>query len=277
MSVVTDTNTDQIALLFRKANLLSVAIRNTTAVQIGSIRLREKIKQFVKDYFRLLRPELSSGGILTNELDQLMQSLMTRSNAYTSTTIYKKLLENIRGQLGSLEAEREYKESELLTRNRTYGVQMATTPSNAILTTLDSTVPTAAISYRQAISNLQVQQISYRGTAAELREVLREVLDYLAPDRAVQSSAGFRLESGRTQPTMKQKVRFILRSRNRGATATEAPEEAASIVDEGIASLVRATYNRSSASTHTMGEGYSETSQIKRYLDSVLCELLEIH
>ena len=74
VSVVTDTNTDQIALLFRKANLLSVAIRNTTAVQIGSIRLREKIKQFVKDYFRLLRPELSSGGILTNELDQLMQS-----------------------------------------------------------------------------------------------------------------------------------------------------------------------------------------------------------
>ena len=44
-------------------------------------------------------------------------------------------------------------------------------------------------------------RISYRGTAAELREVLRELLDHLAPDADVLKS-GIRLEAGQTTPTM---------------------------------------------------------------------------
>ena len=67
-------------------------------------------------------------------------------------------------------------------------------------------------------------RMSYRGPATDLRECLREVLDHLAPDDAVTSGSGFVLEKDRTSPTMKQKVRFILRSRGLGKTALESPE-----------------------------------------------------
>src|SRR6266853_172856 len=51
------------------------------------------------------------------------------------------------------------------------------------LATLDKVVPTTALSSRQAPQDLGDQQrVSYRGTAAELREVLRELLDHLASD-----------------------------------------------------------------------------------------------
>ena len=52
-----------------------------------------------------------------------------------------------------------------------------------IIETLQSLVPTAALSYQQAIRDLaDSTRVSYRGPAAELREVLREVCDHLAPD-----------------------------------------------------------------------------------------------
>ena len=55
-----------------------------------------------------------------------------------------------------------------------------------ILDALDRVIPTTALSYKQALQDLNGQnRFSYRGTAAELREVLRELLDYLAPDTEV--------------------------------------------------------------------------------------------
>jgi hypothetical protein len=43
-------------------------------------------------------------------------------------------------------------------------------------------IPSAGLSYRQAILDLaDSTRVSFRGPAAELREVLREILDHLAP------------------------------------------------------------------------------------------------
>ena len=75
---------------------------------------------------------------------------------------------------------------------------------------------------------------------------------------------------------MKQKVRFILKSRKKIASAIDAPENAAALVEEGIAKLARAHDDRGSLSAHTRA-GREEAMSIKRYLDSVLCELLEIY
>ncbi|MDD5221459.1 MAG: hypothetical protein PHV47_02565, partial [Candidatus Pacebacteria bacterium] len=78
--------------IFKKTNSLLLDIKHTKSVQISSISFRETIKQFVKDYFRLLRPELSAQGIQTVNLDKLMQVLMKMANFYTSTKIYKKII-----------------------------------------------------------------------------------------------------------------------------------------------------------------------------------------
>jgi hypothetical protein len=137
-------------------------------------------------------------------------------------------------------------------------------------------LPSAAISYQQVIADISNSRVSYKGSIAELREVLREVLDYLAPDVDVLTVPGFKLEKDRSGPTMKQKVRFILKNRKKTASAIDAPENAAALVDEGIAKLARATYDRGSLSAHTTASR-EEAMSIKRYLDSVLCELLEIY
>jgi hypothetical protein len=88
------------------------------------------------------------------------------------------------------------------------------------------------------------------GTANELREALREVIDHLAPDEEILRVSGFKLERGQTKPTHKQKVRHILRSRDVPATARKAPEETTTLVEELTASVARASYQRTSVSTH---------------------------
>jgi hypothetical protein len=148
---------------------------------------------------------------------------------------------------------------------------------DAILRTLERMVPPAALSYRQALHDIaESDRVSYRGTAAELRECLREVLDQLAPDEAVRKAEGFQLERDSKRPTQKQKVRHILRQRGLPRTALRAPEDSATLVEELTASLARATYERGSISAH-IEAARREILQVKMYVDSVLAELLEIH
>lgn len=269
---------DSFLIMLDKAKILLVKFKSIKVVQISSVDLREGIKNFVKEYFQTLRPELAIYKIKTDELDGLMQSLMKMANSYTSRSIYIKYIEKVRQHLINIETTKERLASDILVDAKVQGISKnkEAIGNKSIIETLKKIVPSAAISYQQAINDLQNQRISYRGTVAELREVLREVLDYLAPDMEVISTPNFKLKEGIKQPTMKQKTRFILKNRKKSATAIAVPEQAVAIIDEGIVNLVRATYNRGSQLTHNHGEGKFEALQIKRYLDTVLCELLEI-
>ena len=140
---------------------------------------------------------------------------------------------------------------------------------------LEQTVPIAAISYRQVLEDFKKERLSYRGTAAELREILREVLNHLAPDKEVVSTPNFKFEERLKKPTMKQKALFILRSREKGKDIINTAEDEAIIVDDAVARLIRITYERGSDSAHK-SKGLSEVVKIKRHLDALLCELLEI-
>jgi len=117
---------------------------------------------------------------------------------------------------------------------------------------------------------------SYRGVAHELRETLREILDYLAPDVDVMAEAGFTLEKGTTRPTQRQKALHVLRKRRLSREAMRAPELAVSMVDELGAAIARSAYTRGSMSAHGVGSA-QEVRQLKMYVDAVLAELLEIH
>jgi hypothetical protein len=79
-----------------------------------------------------------------------------------------------------------------------------------ILQTITTMLPSAGASYEQAMRDLHDgTRVSVRGTAVELREALREVLDDLAPDVEVAKAPGFKLEHGQTKPTMRQKAHFV--------------------------------------------------------------------
>ncbi len=145
------------------------------------------------------------------------------------------------------------------------------------MATLTKMLPDSAKSYQQAMTDLaDPKRLSCRGVAAELREVVREVLDHLAPDEEVMRDPGFKLEKDMKGPTMRQKARFILRARGVGETERRAPEDAVRLLDDQVASLVRSTYQRGSVPTHT-APSQAEVRTFKGYADAVLAELLQVH
>jgi hypothetical protein len=97
-------------------------------------------------------------------------------------------------------------------------------------------------------------------------------MDHLAPDADVMAAPNFKLEGQLKRPTQKQKVRYILKARRRAVAVAEAGVET---VEEGIASLARSTYQRSSATTHASTDA-TEVRRLKNYVDALLIELLEI-
>lgn len=145
-----------------------------------------------------------------------------------------------------------------------------------IIATLEGIVPSASASYRQGLLDVRgAERLSYRGTAVEFREALRETLDHLAPDDTVMKQDGFKLEAGRTRPTMKQQVRFILKSRGLGKSQRESTEKSLALIDELVGDVTRAVYDRASVATHVL-ETKDEVSRIKRFVDTILFDLLEI-
>jgi hypothetical protein len=132
----------------------------------------------------------------------------------------------------------------------------------------------AAASYEQALRDIaQPNRVSWRGVAAEFREVLRAVIDHLAPDGQVVASSGFQLEEKQRRPTQRQKVVFALRARRCSDAAINSAEEALNVVEEAIAKLARSTYTRGSISTHT-ATGEAEILALKGYVDALIGDLL---
>lgn len=143
-----------------------------------------------------------------------------------------------------------------------------------IIEKLHVLVPSAALSYKQAILDLgDDSRVSFRGPALELREALREILDHLAPDGEVTVAPGYVQEKGRTRPTMKQKVRFIMKRRGK-PSSSDAPELTVTAFEEAVAGLTRAVYERSSKATHVAGERQTVV-QLRRFVVAIFHEILE--
>jgi hypothetical protein len=143
-----------------------------------------------------------------------------------------------------------------------------------IVKKLQAIVPSAAQSYEQAILDLSDgDRISFRGPALELREALREILDHFAPDSEVISEPGYEHERDRRAPTMKQKVRFIMKKKGK-RSSSPAPEQAASAFEEAVAALTRTIYELSSKAAHTASERQT-VIQLRRYMVAILHEIIE--
>jgi hypothetical protein len=138
-----------------------------------------------------------------------------------------------------------------------------------------------ADSYEQAAIDIEDSaRLSYRGPAAEIREVLTGVLHLLAPNAQVQATDWYR-ESRRSgtrtepTPTRAERTKFILRSRAKGSAGTEAAESYMTAVEERLASVINAAYKRGSAATHG-GTERDELVQLLPYVNALLRELLPL-
>ena len=256
------------------------AISRVAAVNVNTAAARDVAKRLIQDYFRVTRPDLLELGFEPQDvaaMDESMQALLQLANGRNAKASYVRTLRQIRRRAEELELVRELRLGE---QRRQAGASIALVIGDTetkILETLRELVPTAALSYEQAVRDLRAtDRLSYRGTANELREALRETVDRLAPDEVVMAASGFKLERDRTRPTQKQKVRHILRSRNLSSTARKTPEDSVELVEALTGDLARSSYERSSLSAH-VASTEREVRQMKMYVDSVLAELLQIH
>ncbi len=250
-------------------------LNRARAKQVQAQSIINSSKNLVTQYFNDTRPVFQSNG-LDNEslggLDNWMQQLLTLTQKSSLKSRYNRIVKSISQELNGIEIA-------LVTTS----IDSPSPPiakldgkEKRIATTLTGLVESAGLSYEQACLDLRDStRCSYRGAAAELREALREVLEHLAPDKEVTSQSNFKLEKDQTKPTMKQKVRYILKSRGKNKSQTETPESAVALVEERVGALARSVYNRSSISTH-ISTSKQEVQQIKAYIDVVLGELLEI-
>jgi len=227
----------------------------------------------VEEYFNKIRPAVFPEGErdeAASEVDALMHNLLLLCHKHGTVKRYRSLLIDIRKALILVDART------IATGGTKSKQTVAHEIDEKIVLTLDSIMPSAALSYRQALIDLEAdERYSWRGPATDLRETLRETLDYLAPDKEVQSMAGYKQMPDTHGPTMKQKVRFIMKSRGVSKSSSAPAESAVECIESGVGSFVRSVYTRSSLSTHTPTDK-KEVLRIRDFVRVVLSELLEI-
>lgn len=252
---------------------LSRALALVRGTQVASGPISEQTRAVVDEYFRSVRPGLAgepSISDLLGDLDGNMHALLDYSHKHPTTKRYREL--GKRGAAILLDIEKRL----LLLETRAQQPPRVEPVDSRIVETLTQLVPSAALSYQQALMDLAAnERLSWRGPATDLREALRETLDHLAPDAEVAAQPGYKQEKDTNGPTMRQKARLVLSRRGLPRTAIDAPEKAVVALDEAVSGFVRSVYGRSSISTHTPTDK-NEVLRVRDLVRVVLCELLEI-
>ncbi len=262
---------DEISLMAAASQQVDRAIRKVRARHVNESAVKDLIRVFVQTYFTKWRPVLITGfgseGDLVS-LDSTMQNLLRHAQRRVSTQEYRTTLRSITEQLRELELK------SLL--NPSQSSEYFEPQQVRILESLRSINESAAKSYEQGLVDLQAgTRNSWRGTAVEFREALREVLDQLAPDSVVESQPAFKREPDTKGPTMKQKAVFILRARRAKKPQMKTFSDALDVVDELIGGLARSVYTRSSVAVH-VAHSREETCKVRDYVTLLLAELLEV-
>jgi hypothetical protein len=251
---------------------LDKVVRDVKTKQVYQKGVTQDVRDIVDRYFRADRERFIIGGLTARELSELdggMQHLLEVAQKHSMVQTY-------RSQIKKLLREIQAMERSALTAGVRSSAPEFDATDRLIIETLSRLLPSAARSYEQAIRDLRSsERLSWRGPATDFRESLRETLDHLAPDADVIAEPGFKLEKEASLPTMKQKVRFILRKRGTSKTVMQSPEAAAQAVDEIVGTFVRSVYSRSSVSTHTPTDR-DEILRIRDWVRVALCELLEV-
>ncbi len=253
-------------------------IKNTQSININSRALKDSVIELGKYYFQQWRPTLQNYDIDEAdllEIDSKWQNLIRLAHANGAKSTYLKIMRELRNITTELNISVLSGKFIQKTGANTYNLSES---ELKIIKTLNSFLVSAADSYKQGILDLRCKDMrfSYRGTAVELREALRETLNKLAPDEEIIKNSDFKLEKDKTRPSMKQKVRFILRSRGMSKTQRTITEKSVEYSEGLFGDITRAFYDRASVSTHLKTKK-EEVSKLKNYLDPILNELLEIN
>jgi Predicted pPIWI-associating nuclease len=130
-------------------------------------------------------------------------------------------------------------------------------------------------SYAQFKTDLDnPERISWAGTAHEVREVLRGMLDLLAPDEAVMAEPWYRQDKSTSGPTQKQRVKYVIKQRQATTNESKVVEQAGHL-EEMIGEVVRSTYSRASDAAHRR-KNRREVARIVNYFEAFAHDLLDL-
>jgi len=267
-----------ISQLLHDLERLAGNIKKNKAVNINSQKTKQQVIDLGSAYFRDFRGHVV--GVLRDSenlesYEEDWQQLIRLAHGNNPKATYDKL---VRRLVRTTKEINVVSHSAVTTAPAIASSELTYSQAEEILlATLDNLLPSAAASYRQGLADIANPTFrhSYRGTAAEFREAFRETLDHLAPDKDVMEQSWFKPEKDQKLPTMKQKVKFVLSSRGKNKTQRSAAEKAVDLMEEISGDIARAIYSRASLSTH-VETTKQEVEQLKRYMDAVLFDLLEI-
>lgn len=132
-----------------------------------------------------------------------------------------------------------------------------------------------ANSYLQIIAEFEDDsRITWDGTAHQIRELLRKLLDLLAPTDLVEKQNWYKEGDGLSGPTQKQRVKYILSIKNAGSKE-QAVVQNIVLIEDKIGNLVRDTYQRASDAAHR-SKDKTEAFRILRYFEAFAYDLLNI-
>jgi hypothetical protein len=259
--------TAAIEALLKKTDQLRRALKSGPGTQIQASLDCEKIRTLCTTYFDTRSEIVDSEDALAadeifKELHSAARRKPSRAKVVDRLTTAKQLLVKL--------------ESAALTSAAAKSAGRRTATDQLIIETLRDVCPSAAAAYSQALVDLGADmRESWRGPATDLREALRETLDVLAPDDEVTKEPGFKLEKDAHRPTMKQKVRHILKKRQAPHGAMAAPESAVQGIEDILGGITRSVYNRTSISTHTATDK-KEVVRVHAWVRLIMCDLLEV-
>lgn len=260
--------------MWQRLEAVESTIAKSKAQYLTVAKAREEVRAFVKFYFGEVRAIWISFNIDQFEVeacDSYCQELLQLANGKNRRRSYIKWLRYIKAMRPKIDTVL----ASFVPAVTPSATDYFSTVESKIFETLSSLLPTAALSYKQVLLDLRTDRASYRGTAAELREALREILDHLAPDSEVTAQPNFKLESGLTRPTMKQKASFVLKARGSQANAMNASKDSVELTEALSARVARSVYEKGSIATH-LAASKDEVTRVKQYTDAVFVELLEI-
>ncbi len=193
---------------------------------------------------------------------------MNKMNSRNSTEcIYYKYItrvHNLRKYLSNIS-------NDLSTSIETVGLS----PQDDIYTALAKVSINLANSYHQIKKDIDSpDRISWSGTAHEIRETIRILLELLAPDKEISLESWYHIEKNCSGPTQKQRVKYILQKQS-ASSRQEDVVKLISNVDDLVGNMVRATYSRGSDAAHR-GKDRKECKRLLKYFEAFTHDLLNI-
>lgn len=247
-----------------------------SAKRVNTGEEKNAVRAVVGTWFRTFKPLFAS--LLDSEellapVDDCLQSLLRLATTLSARSSYLTLLRK---------TTRIFKNDLLMPLTKAYWEKLPQTSSSdyheVVASRLEAMALSLKDSYEQVVRDLSSdERKSYKGTANELRELLREVLHRLAPDEAIRKQRWFIAthpkDIDKVRPKLAERTKHILRQRGRGDSVTDAVKSYAEAAEDLLGRVVRSTYTRANASTHTHQAKQEIQAQL-RYLNALFLELL---